>query len=86
MHIVLGNVWYPISFRELGISPINLGIALKFKIGEIMPIPSREDIMYSKETIQTIKDKITKVFSFLQDKLNESSVDVSTLKEYTPYL
>ena len=38
-----------------------------------------------KKLFKLLKIKITKVFSFLQDKLNESSVDVTTLKEYTPY-
>ena len=58
LHLVLGKVSYPIDFINLGITPINLPFGLTFEIGEFQVTPNREQVIYSEETIQLIKDKI----------------------------
>ena len=85
LHMCVGNVYYPIDYSELKIDPIKLPFALKFNIGELMPTPSRENIVYSKESIKTINDKIAKVFQFLTDKINEKSIEVESIADYAPF-
>ncbi len=52
LHIALGKVTYPIDFDILGIEPIKLPFALKFNIGELSVISSREDIRYTNDQIK----------------------------------
>lgn len=85
LHMCVGNVYYPIDYSELKIDPIKLPFALKFNIGELMPTPSRENIVYSRESIKTINDKIAKVFQFLTDKINEKSIEVESIADYAPF-
>jgi len=85
LHMCVGNVYYPIDYSELKIDPIKLPFALKFDIGELMPTPSRENIVYSRESIKTINDKIAKVFQFLTDKINEKSIEVESIADYKPF-
>ena len=85
LHMCIGNVYYPIDYSELKIDPIKLPFALKFNIGELMPTPSRENIVYSRESIKTINDKIAKVFQFLTDKINEKSIKVESIADYAPF-
>lgn len=85
LHMCIGNVYYPIDYSELKIDPIKLPFALKFNIGELMPTPSRENIVYSRESIKTINDKIAKVFQFLTNKINEKSIEVESIADYTPF-
>jgi len=82
MHICLGNVYYQLNYKELGVNNINIPIALKFNIGELTPIPSREDIVYSRESIEIIKNKINDTIEELTNKYNKTVEKVSTLKEY----
>jgi hypothetical protein len=58
LHLVLGKVSYPIDFMNLGIAPINLPFGLTFEIGEFQVTPNREQVIYSEETVQLIKNKI----------------------------
>jgi anti-sigma regulatory factor (Ser/Thr protein kinase) len=58
LHIAFGKVYYPIDWENLGIDSINYPVAVKFDIGELRPIPSREDIEYTQETIALLKERI----------------------------
>lgn len=73
MHICLGKVTYPIDWKEIGASkevdeylfpgyrvadPIRLPVAIKFNIGELSVVPSRESIKYTDEAIIKIRKKI----------------------------
>jgi hypothetical protein len=58
MHLCLGKVAYPIDWDNLGIEKINLDLALKFDIGELDIIQTREDVKYTPRTVKAIKDKI----------------------------
>ena len=59
--ICLENVTYQIDWTALGISRVNWKLGLKFKTGELEPTPSRESIVYTKEAIALIKDRIEQV-------------------------
>jgi hypothetical protein len=67
MHIILGNVVYPIDFNELKIDCLNIPVGVKFEIGELPVIPSRESIRYLEETKTLILDRIEKVKEELKD-------------------
>lgn len=57
MHISLGSVAYPIDWDNLGIEEISLDIALKFNIGELDIIQTREDVKYTPRTKEAILEK-----------------------------
>lgn len=82
LHISLGNVAYDIDWGELGIPQVVIPVALNFKIGELTPTPSRESIIYSKETIQIIKDKIEEVKTYFTNLHNKNVKEVNTIQEY----
>lgn len=85
LHMCVGNVYYPIDYSELKIDPIKLPFAIKFNIGELMPTPSRENIVYSRESIKTINDKIAKVFKFISDKISEKAIEIESIADYAPF-
>ena len=69
MHIVLGQVAYPINWNFLGISPIYIPVGLKFNIGELPVTLSREEINYSDDTVKEILlDKIETVYDDLYER------------------
>ena len=71
MHLCLGDVYYPINFKELGIDPIQLPIGLKFGLSDgIIPTPSRESFVYNASTKEKIIKKAFKVKNAFIDKWN----------------
>lgn len=82
LHISLGNVPYTIDWSELGRTSIEIPIALTFQIGELIPTPSRESIIYSKETIKLINERIGTVVQELTNKLNITIKGVNSIAEY----
>ena len=69
MHIVLGQVAYPINWNFLGISPIYIPVGLKFNIGELPVTLSREEINYSDDTVKEILlNKIETVYDDLYER------------------
>ena len=58
LHLVIGKVGYPIDWNNLGISPIEMPFALKFDIGELDIIQTREDVKYTERTIKAIKTRL----------------------------
>ena len=69
MHIVLGQVAYPINWNFLGISPIYIPVGLKFNIGELPVTLSREEINYSDDTVKEILlNKIETVYKDLYQR------------------
>lgn len=67
MHICLGKVYYPIDWKEIGMSPCYIPIAVKFEIGELMVTPNRESIRYSDESKELIKQRIESVFEEIRE-------------------
>ncbi len=85
IHLALGDVPYTIDWTELGMRAIYIPIAIKFNIGELTPTPSRESIVYSKESIKIIKDKINTILSSFVKEYNSSIKDVDTIADYIKY-
>lgn len=86
MHIAFGRCTYRIDWTKLSISRIDFPIAIKVAIGEVSPTPSREDVKYTKETVELIEDRIRLVLQEL-DAIYESRIeytnDINKLL-YTP--
>ena len=87
MHISLDDVYYPIDFNKLGISPIKFPVAIRFHLEEglITPIPNRENIEYTKQTKQAIADKIKLIADWFITKFNENlteTEDVDVIYSY----
>jgi hypothetical protein len=81
LHLCLKDVIYTIDYEKLGISHISLPIALRFDLDSgLCPTPSREDILFNKDSIALIKDKIQKVADFFVEKYND------TVKEFDTFI
>lgn len=84
VHLCLGKIAYTIDWTELGMSAINVPIALQFEVGELEPTPSRESIVYSKDSIKVIKDRVRELQDFFTkeyEKLFEETDDLSVFME-----
>lgn len=87
LHLCLKDVVYAIDYQRLGIPVINIPIALRFGLNDgIVPTPSREDILYSKETIQLIKDKLSKVAEYLVIRYNAEVVSFEDIHTAYPFI
>lgn len=88
INIVLGKVTYPLRFENLVEDKYpkyvkNYPIDLNFNIGELEVTPNREEILYSKRNITTIKNKLDKAIKEI-DKLisNKPNKDYTNLFDY----
>ena len=70
-HLCLGKVAYPIDWDNLGIEKLYSGIALKFEIGELDIIQTREDVKYTPRTKDAIIQKIENFKNEIENKWNE---------------
>lgn len=82
MRILLGKVTYPIDWKLLGLSRINCPIAIKFNIGELPIVPSRENIKYTPSAKELIKERIKEVAKELSEKYNEKIVEIEDINKY----
>lgn len=73
LHLSLENITYSIDWSELGMLSINVPFALTFKTGELQPTPSRESIVYSRESIKLIKDRVNSFVMSFVDKFNSKN-------------
>ena len=81
MHLCLDNVSYPIDWEKLGISRINLKVALRFSLSDgLFPTPNREALRYTQEAKQVILNKIAKVADVFMNKFNEAITTQSDIK------
>ena len=89
--ILLGNVLYPLNFNELNLKVNSAldkfhenikstGIVLKFDIGELSVTPNRENIIYTKDCIAKITNKIEAAYKeitdIIEDNLKEDYTDI----------
>ncbi len=92
MHIVLDKVVYPIDWKQLKIPEYNIAVGIKFKIGELLVTPNREQIRYTDDIILLIKDRINKTINELitifdkQNKSFDSYFDWLINKNQKPYI
>lgn len=77
LHCILGKVAYPINWEELGISPINIPVGLRFKIGELQITPEREKLRYVDVEVEKGVFKSTK--QIILDRIKEFKDEITTL-------
>jgi len=95
VHICLGKVFYPIdssiikfeteqksSYRGTYKTGVKTPIGLKFEIGDIPIMWSRENIEYTDKAIQLIKDKYEAAQEELKAMYLSQQDEVETVKEY----
>jgi len=76
VHVCLGRVTYPIVADKLSLENRDLfyslpPVALKFSVGELSVIPTREDLKYTEKTIKAISDKLAAVEKELIEKFSK---------------
>jgi hypothetical protein len=80
VHICLKDVVYAIDWEALGISRIDMPIALRFGLDSGMkPTPSRESYITNEATKRLILNRIQEVANYMVEKYNE------TVKEPKPF-
>lgn len=82
MHLSLGNVAYSIDWTELGINSINIPFALTFQTGELEPTPSRESIVYTRDSVAKIHSRIAEFQQMIIDKHNSENHEITDFKDY----
>lgn len=83
LHLVLGDVTYPIRFDELGVKNINFNGALTFKIGELDVTPNREEVKYTPKSKTAIINKLNEFQSEILNIINNPvNFEFDDLYEY----
>lgn len=82
LHLLLGNVVYPIDFNILKINRIKCDVGLKFEIGELPVIQTREDIRYNDKAKKLILDRIEEFKEELLERLETKEVKANNLQEF----
>ena len=82
LHLCLKDVVYKIDWDALGISRIDLSIALRFGLDSgLKPTPSRESYITNQQTKEVILAKITEFSNYLVNKYNENIPDEVNFKD-----
>lgn len=82
LHISLGLTHYEIDWKVLGISKINLPVAIKIPLDSGIDVFfNRESIIYNEFAKTYIKDKIQKISDYFVEKYNEQQKDEYELLE-----
>ena len=84
MHVCLGKVAYPINYENLGLDSgdYRLPIALKLEIGDVNVTVSREELDYSKKTIQLLKKKLEEAKAEIVELIGKQYANIQTLEQY----
>lgn len=86
IHLALKDVYYKIDYTKLGISSVNVPIALRFSLSDgLQPTPSRESLIWNTHTINIVKEKIIKVSEWFINKYNETNKEFKSLDEIFQY-
>jgi hypothetical protein len=90
LHLIIGKVPYPISWDEIGLSPINIPCGLKFEIGDLQVTPERESIRYVdviKEdgTTESTKEIILKKIQDFKEEIESlHDKNIDNIFDYYP--
>ena len=80
LHMCLGEVYYPIDFKRLGIPDINIPVAIKLKLTDgVTPTINRENLMFSPETKALILGKIKALADWMVEKYNENNLEKDSI-------
>lgn len=87
MHIALKDVFYDINWDKLGLTRINIPIALRFDLSDgLVVTPPRDSLIYDKEVKAIIKKKIEAVAEWFREKHDEDVKEFSNFVEAIPHL
>lgn len=74
-HAKMGNIIYEISRYNVGLGGLdNIGCVIDFEIGELTPVPSRDQLQYDSRTKTAIATKIQAIIS-QEKKLVQEDID-----------
>lgn len=79
VHVVVGCVAYPIDYKQIDITKLNMPFGIKIPIGALDLTPSREGLRYTDKTISVLKDYYTKFI----EELNY--LVLTNTKKYTDF-
>jgi hypothetical protein len=84
MHVSLGRVAYPIDYGIIDEdrATCRVPIALKFDVGELEVVVSREHLDYTPETVKRIKAKIKLAKEELKKRLEADLQNIITLEDF----
>lgn len=86
IHLVVGEVPYPINFDIIGSKySYDLPIGLKFNVGEIIPVPNRENIIYDDRTCDLIRLKILATVKEISQTYEKQNSNITTLDEFMQF-
>jgi hypothetical protein len=77
MSLCLGVVEYPIDFKFLGISTINLPVSIKFNIGEVGVTPSREGILWDSSIKEVVINRIEAALGEIKSMYESTNKDTT---------
>lgn len=87
MHISFGNVHYEMDFKLLGISSINVPIAVKIPLDSgIVPFFNRESLTYNQFAKNYIKERIGLIADWFVDRYNSNWKVFDSYKEARDYI
>jgi len=82
MHLCLDNVYYPLDFSKLGINSINIPIGLRFGLSDgLIPVPSRESLLYSNKAKEIILNKIKLIADEFITNYNDFIKEINDVQE-----
>ncbi len=81
-YALVGPVAYPISYNQLGLPNFNVPVGIRFNIGELDVILSREELRYTAETIKNLKEKLEIVRLALDINIAQRKLWVKTADEF----
>ena len=87
LHIALKDVYYPIDWEALGISRLNIPVALRINLDEgLKPTPSRESYITTEATKKLILAKIKELAIFLAGIYDSKVLKVDHLIDGYDYI
>lgn len=92
MHIILGKVSYPINWKEIGLTPMQIPIGVKFEIGELVVTPNRESLRYTDEVKKIVGERVISALKECLDLYNSQNRIIDNyfewfdLKNTRPYV
>jgi hypothetical protein len=82
LHVVFGKVTYSLDWKILNREPIDIPIAVKFEIGELLVTPSREELRYTDEIKELVNKRIDLCIKELQDIYTSQNPELTNIFEY----
>lgn len=82
LHLCLKGIYYPINWQKLGISRLNIPIALVFNdYNDLQPVFNREDLIWNSKSVEAVKGKLAEVAKWFVDKYNDNLGKKNSLLE-----